>query len=410
MYDVALVGGGIIGTACALELLAAGRSVVTIEAGDPGAGTAAGSAGYLSDGEIFPLAQPAAVRALPSLAFDPESPLVIAPAAWPGLIGWGTRFLLAARPGRVRAGMRALASLNRLANDALYAMALRSKAARYLRREGALHVARSRRVFAHAASLVPILEEHGLTARVVERERLLQLEPSLSHDVSGAVEYPNSMRCTDPGAFGTALALDAVARGAIVLRARARALQAAGAAWRITTDGSPVEARSVVVTAGVWSRPLLRRLGYTVPMQAARGYHLMLPQPGASPQRTLLFEDAHFCATPMDGGLRLAGTVEFAPLGAPPNFVRADVLYGAAAAYLPNLRRDGATRWMGNRPSFPDSLPAIGASRHTGLYYCFGHEKLGLTQAAVSAQAVAALVTGADPPVDLAPFSLQRFL
>jgi D-amino-acid dehydrogenase len=65
---------------------------------------------------------------------------------------------------------------------------------------------------------------------------------------------------------------------------------------------------------------------------------------------------------------------------------------------------------MGNRPSFPDSLPAIGASRHTGLYYCFGHEKLGLTQAAVSAQAVAALVTGADPPVDLAPFSLQRFL
>ena len=83
MYDVALIGGGIVGVTCALELLATGRSVALVEAGEPGAGTAGGSAGYLSDGEIFPLAKPSVVRELPALLLDSRSPLVVAPAAFP---------------------------------------------------------------------------------------------------------------------------------------------------------------------------------------------------------------------------------------------------------------------------------------------------------------------------------------
>ena len=412
MDDVALIGGGIVGTACALELLAAGRSVSIVEAGDPGAGTAGGSAGYLSDGEIFPLAQPGVLRDLPSLLLDSRSPLVVHPGALPGLLGWGVRFAFAARPARVRAATSALASLNRLANDALFALAERADAAEYLKREGALHVAREPKAFAHARSLVPVLAEYGLHARVVEREELLALEPALAPGVAGAVEYPNSMRCTDPSAFGFALAARARASGATVLRARALSLQpTAGGGWNVRTTAGTLQARRVVVTAGVWSRALLRPLGHVVPLQAARGYHLMLPEPGIAVRRTLLFEDAHFCATPMDGGLRLAGTVEFAPLGSQPNFARSQILYPAAADYLPGLRGEGATRWMGNRPSFPDSLPAIGASvRQRNLFYCFGHEKLGLTQAAVSARAIAALIAGATPPVDLEPFALERFL
>jgi D-amino-acid dehydrogenase len=412
VYDVALIGGGIVGVACALELAAAGRSVAIVEAGEPGAGTAGGSAGYLSDGEIFPLAQPGVLRDLPELLFDPKSPLVVDPRAMSGLLGWGVRFVAAARPAHARASMRALASLNRPANDALYALAERAGAAAYLKREGALHVARAPEVFAHARSLVPLLAAHGLSARVVERDELLRLEPALAPNVAGAVEYPNAMRCTDPAAFGAALATFAREQGVAVVKALARGLEARrDGTWRIRASTATVDAARVVVTAGVWSRDLLRPLGYVVPLQAARGYHLMLSDPGVTPRRTLLFEDAHFCATPMDGGLRLAGTMEFAPLGAPPRFGRASILFPAAAVYLPGLRAGGAVRWMGNRPSFPDSLPAIGtAFRHQNLYYCFGHEKLGLTQAAISARVVAALVAGKPAPLDLTPFALERFL
>ena len=412
MRDVALIGGGIVGIACALELLAAGRSVTIVEPGEPGAGTAAGSAGYLSDGEIFPLAQPTVWRDLPRLLLDPRSPLTIEPAALPALLGWGVRFLCATRGSRVRAATAALASLNRHANDALAGLAVRAGAAAYLRREGSLHVARAARVFERAASLVPLLATHGLRARVVGRDELLRLEPALDPSVCGAVEYPDAMRCTDPAAFGATLATFARARGATLVPAAARALrERTDGTWRVETTHGGVDAREVVVAAGVWSRALLRPLGYVVPLQAARGYHLMLPDAGVAPRRTLLFEDAHFCATPMDAGVRLAGTVEFAPLGSPPNYARAGMLFPAAADYLPGLRADGATRWMGNRPSFPDSLPAIGkAARHRNLFYCFGHEKLGLTQAAISAQAMATLVAGGTAPVDLSPFALERFL
>ena len=382
-----------------------------VEPAEPGAGTAAGSAGYLSDGEIFPLAQPGILAGLPSLLFDPRSPLVVSPAALPGLAGWGARFIANARPARVRSATAALASLNRLANEALYALAERAGAEAYLRREGALHVAKAPAAFARARAVLPILAEYGLVARIVERDKLLRLEPALAPDVSGAVEYPNSMRCTDPAAFGWALAKRARGLGAAVIPSRVLSLEWAHEAWRLRTSAGPFHAARVVVSAGVWSRGLLRPLGYVVPLQAARGYHLMLPEPQVVPRRTLLFEDAHFCATPMDGGLRLAGTMEFAPLGSPPNYARSDLLFPAAAEYLPGLSRDGATRWMGNRPSFPDSLPAIGAAaRHRNLYYCFGHEKLGLTQAAVSAQAIAALVCDRAPVVDLRAFALARFL
>jgi D-amino-acid dehydrogenase len=408
--DVAIVGGGIIGISCALALLDSGRSVTLVEPNAPGAGTAGGSAGYLSDGEIFPVAQPAVVRDLPRMLFDRDGPLVIRPEAWPTMLPWGLRFLAAARPSEVARGTAALAALNRLALEALIALATRAGAQRWLVRDGGVHVARDPHVLAHAASLIPQLAAYGLRAEPVDRAQLLRDEPALAPDIAGGIVYPDSARCTDPAAFGAALAARARADGMRLVRARVSAIVPHDGGWTVRTDGAPVVARSVVVAAGAWSAPLLAPLGYAVPLRAARGYHLMLPQPGIALQRTVLFEELHFCATPMDGGIRLAGTVEFAAPDAPPNPHRATMLLALAQRYLPALRADGATSWMGARPAFPDSRPAIEAlARHPGLVVCTGHEKLGLTQAGISARCVAALIARRPPPVDLTPFALTRF-
>lgn len=411
--DVAVVGSGIVGTLTALALQDEGLSVVVVEQHEPGAGTAAGSGGYIHDGEIFPVANLALLAALPRMLFDPLGPLVFRPSYLPRMTGWGVRFLRSMRGAAIQRGIAALASLNRLAVDTLFAAARAAGAEDLLVHAGGLKVARSRRAFDGFAHELALLSSAGIPARVLDRAALAVLEPALGDRNAGAIFFPKSSHCLDPERFGEALAAHVRERGNTV-RARAESLQPQGdGTWAIRVrNGRPadVRARRVVVSAGYTSPELLQPLGYRAPIAPARGYHLMIEHPGVALEHPIIFHEPHVGATPMRGGLRLAGTMEFALPDAPPDYRRATMLYGIVREYVPGLQNDRATTWMGIRPSAPDSLPSIGrAIRHPNLYYCFGHGHLGFTQAAISARCVADLITDRPPPIDLAPFDLARF-
>jgi len=127
-------------------------------------------------------------------------------------------------------------------------------------------------------------------------------------------------------------------------------------------------------------------------------------------KRQLTFGGHGFVVTPLDCGVRVGGAVEFAGLDAPPNYARAATLLAKARRFMPGLRVEGGSEWMGFRPSLPDSLPAIGkAAADERVIYAFGHGHLGLTQAAATARLVADIVAERPPPIDLAPFRPQRF-
>jgi D-hydroxyproline dehydrogenase len=409
--DVAVIGGGIIGTTAALELQRRGYEVTIVERDEVGAGTAGGSAGYLAWNDIFPIPNPRVIAGLPRMLLDKRGPLVIKPSYLPHIMGWGLRFLLAARPAAVQSAIAALAPLNRLARECLFDLARYAGAEQYLITETVFHVCRDEKTLEHAASLQPLLAAQGFNTQLLDRRAVRAAEPSLSDMVAGAVAYPGSGRCSSPPQFGKALAQYFRSQSGGIITASADAIERAGASWRIHTSvGVDIESANVVVANGAWSDEILRTVGYRIPMQSARGYHLMIPNAGAMPSRTLNFEPEHFCATPMDEGLRLAGTVEFAGKEAPPNPYRADMLYDIARDYLPALKRDGAVRWMGHRPSLPDSLPIISPLRRApGIVAAVGHERRGLTESAVTARCLADLVEGTAPPIDLAPFSIERF-
>ncbi|MEM6492630.1 MAG: FAD-binding oxidoreductase, partial [Pseudomonadota bacterium] len=133
--------------------------------------------------------------------------------------------------------------------------------------------------------------------------------------------------------------------------------------------------------------------------------------PGAFDLRTHLTFGGHgFVVTKIAGGVRVGGAVELGGLKRPPNYARSDILLRKAAAFLPGLKTEGGARWMGFRPSLPDSLPAIGRStREPRIIYAFGHGHLGLTQAAGTAALVAAIVRDAAPPIPLQPYAPDRF-
>jgi len=136
----------------------------------------------------------------------------------------------------------------------------------------------------------------------------------------------------------------------------------------------------------------------------------MLPAPGVMPSQPIHFGDFGFVATPLGHGLRFAGMVELGGLSAPANWDRARILLERGRQVFPGLREDGATRWMGYRPSLPDSLPVISNSpKMPHVYFAFGHGHLGLTHGPLTGRLIADLAAGRDPGLDIRPYRVDRW-
>ena len=167
-----------------------------------------------------------------------------------------------------------------------------------------------------------------------------------------------------------------------------------------------------MIAAGAYSDLLARQLGTRTMLEAERGYHLTIPEPGVQINRNITWAARHGAMTPLDVGLRLAGTDEFAGVDAPPNWARANVLWKVFRRVLPNMRPldDSVQRWMGRRPGTPDSLPVIGPSPMlSNVWYAFGHGHLGMTWGPTTGRLIAEMMAGKPSNIDLARYRIDRF-
>ena len=174
--------------------------------------------------------------------------------------------------------------------------------------------------------------------------------------------------------------------------------------------GESYEAEKVVIAAGAWSRWLAAQLGVRLLVVPERGYHVMLPHAGVGLRTAVHYGDRLISMTPMTGGLRVSSGAELAHADAAPNWKRRDVIIEGSRALFPDLDDAGATRWMGPRPSTPDTLPIIAAHpAHPDVLFATGHGQLGLTLSAVTAEIAGDLAVGRAPNFDLSPYRPDRF-
>ena len=406
-----MVGCGIVGVCCALYLQRDGHSVVVIDPGGPGEACSSGNAGQFVTGYCVPLGLPGIAREVPAMVMDPLGPLTIRWPYLPALLPWLLRFLAASSPGRVGEIAQALYRLNKDALTAFAPLLEQAGAGHLIRRNGRLDVYQSERVFAKAQVKFDLLRRCGVRVETLDQKGVRELEPVLADRCRQGVFYPESAHTTSPLRLTRLLAEDFVRRGGRLLRERVTDFRTgADGAWWVVTDVARHPADQLVLAAGAYSRPLAAKLGSRLPLEAERGYHLMLPQAGIELQRTVVHGDRYFGLTPMEGGMRLAGTVELASVHAKPNFARADALFQAARHALPSLNGRGAVRWMGCRPSMPDSLPVLGRSPvHRSVYFAFGHGHLGLTGAAASGRIIADLVAQRAEDSQFEAYRADRF-
>jgi D-amino-acid dehydrogenase len=407
----AVIGAGIVGVATALYLQRDGHPVTLIDYRPPGEGASMGNAAVIAAAACEPVAMPGILWRVPGMLRDPLGPLAIRWGYLPRLTPWLLRFVAASRPSRVEAISIALRELSRRCRAAYQPLVEQAGITDMIRDIGWLSVFRTEDSFAAAEDELSLQRRRGVAIELLESEQIRQMEPSLAPMFARAAFFPEHSMTVNNFRLVQRLAADFIARGGRLLREKVTDIDLGAEGPRtIVTDKSRHDTDAVVVAAGAWSRALTRRLGHNVALDTERGYHVMLPDPGVKPRLPIHIADFGFVATPLEHGLRFAGTVELGGLAAPPNWRRAEILLARGRQVFPGLREDGHSRWMGFRPSVPDSVPVISASpRLRNAYFAFGHGHLGLTYAAITGRLIADLAAGRDPGLDMRPYRVDRW-
>ena len=409
-----IIGAGIIGIATAAFLQRQGFKVTVIDRLPPGEGCSFGNAGGIAFAEITPTIHPRVLLKIPGWLMDPLGPLTIRWSHLPKALPW---FMAAGRnalPDRVKAitEARAILALRCVAD---FEMLLKAAGSHDLMvYQDTLRLYDNEAQFHAEAAERATKASFGYEMKQISGDEARELEPALGPNVHRGAFHGGWYFVKNPEQVVKSIAADVVRNGGTVIGDDVMSLEQSGGlvtGLRLKDRGLlPVD--KLVICAGAYSHLLAKQLGEKVLLEAERGYHMVLPNSGVSLSRSLTYARTPGAATPMEMGLRLAGTDEFAGLDAAPNYARADALWKLFKTVLPGLREPDAatTRWMGRRPGTPDSLPVIGPSKTvSNVWYGFGHGHMGLTWGPTTGRLIAEIITGARSNIDLSAFRVDRF-
>lgn len=409
---VIVVGAGIVGTAIARALQRAGHTVTLVDSAEPGRATSYGNAGFIAIDHLLPLARPATLKRLPKMLMDRNGPLTVHLPSLPALLPWMARFALAAySAAEVRKGVDSFGTLMAEANIAWKAEIQASGLGELFRSKGALYVYESEESFAAGADERELQKAKGTEFEIVDGNRARELAPGLSPHIVRGVYYPHGMHTTNPYRVVAVLAERFAADGGTVVRGRVHGFGRDGnhvTSVRLTDQELP--AKALVIAAGRASGELTRLLGFNAPLVAERGYHVMLAPDNVRFELPVSPAGRGFFITPMEEGLRVAGTVELAAPHQPPSWNRADALVKHLKDIFPGVGGEERSRWIGERPSLPDFRPAIGRAPRLANVYCgYGHQHVGLTLATATGRLIVRQMEGEELPETLRACDPGRF-
>jgi D-amino-acid dehydrogenase len=407
--EVAVVGAGIVGVCCALQLKLANASVNLIDESTPGAAASFGNAGVFGTPYCLPAAVPGALRALPRLIFDSDSALVVRARGLPQLLPWFAAFAAACRADRAEENTRSAVALLHRSNADWDELLDRAGAGSLIRREGMLEVCTTETSLKRACLGWQLMRKHGFAVCELDAAAVGDLEPKLG-PVHGGALLLDARHTIEPLELTKALFRKFEETGGTFVHARVHEIRgrADDKCWLLTEKGDH-EADKVVIAAGIRSPDLAVTFGNRVPLVAERGYHVMYSSPPVEFRRPVTAVDQHVVVTTMATGLRMTTMAEFTSADAPASHERAERVFRRVWPLIPGITDKSTSRWVGSRPSTPDSLPVIGrAPRHARVYFAFGHGARGLTLAATTARLIAALINDRKPEIDVTPYRPDR--
>ena len=382
---VAVVGGGVIGLACAYSLARRGAEVTLLEQDRCGAATSRGNTGWIVPGLSPPLQAPGVVGGALRGILASESPLRIKPTLDPRFLRWSWRFWRSCTPQQYVAGTRAMVALGARCFD-LYDEMRAAGVAFELHSTGMVAAASTPEGVAEWRKMVEVSRACGYTGgcQVLDADEVRELEPALSGVVVGGV-YAESERYVRPEELTAGLA-DHLRRAGVRIAegvAVRRLSQVRGGSWWIDTPGESLEADAVVLAAGVWSRQLLAGLGRDLLLEAAKGYSVTATGSGTPPSHALYLCEPRVGCSTFGEEVRVAGVFDLTGLDLSLGEHRIASMMRTTLPFLADWRpRAVSLRWAGLRPYTPDGLPVIGpVPGFERLVVATGHGRMGITVA-----------------------------
>lgn len=405
-----MIGAGIVGVATALWLQRAGSRVTLIDRIGPAAGTSYGNGGILAACAVVPVTVPGLMAKAPGMLFDPDQPLFLKWGYLPRLLPFLRRYLANSTDARVEHASQALSELLSDCADQHLALANGTPAAEFVKPGSYLFGYPDKAAFEADRYAWNIRRKRGYRYRELSAEEITTYDPALEGCFGYGVECPEHGLITDPGAYVTALADEFVSRGGTLLTGEVTGFDREnGKAIAAQTSAGQIMADSFVMTTGVWSGPLARDLGISVPLESERGYHVEFVNPSITLKSPIMVAAGKFVAGSMNGRLRCAGVVEFGGLKAGPSSAPFDLLKRQVARLFPHLTYDDTLEWMGHRPATADSIPVIGQTPAApNVYVGYGHQHIGLSGGPKTGRWLAQMITGQPVNTDLSAFSPDR--
>ncbi|MGB0608464.1 MAG: NAD(P)/FAD-dependent oxidoreductase [Alphaproteobacteria bacterium] len=407
---VVIIGAGIVGAASAIWLRRAGFEVTLLDKGTPGMGASYGNGCILANSSVVPVTGPGLLKKSPFYLADPRFPLFMRWSYLPKLLPWLIKYMSNANEGDTR---RISQGLTTIVSDSLEqhkALTAHTNAAKWVQESNYSFAYTDRAAFDAEAFTWQLRREAGFVPELIEGAAVQEEEPILGPNTRLLAVLKGHGYILSPGLYVQDLVTLLKDLGGKFVQAEVKDFAMAnGKVTAVDTSNGRFHCDKAIVSSGIWSKPLMQKLGLNVPLEAERGYHIVFKQPSQKPRNPMMLVAGKFVATAMDQGLRCAGVVEFGGITEKRSKAPLKLLRRKVREIFPKLTFASEQEWLGYRPAPSDSLPLIGEISGSGIFAAFGHHHIGLTGGPKTGRLVADLISGNHSNYDIRPFEPMRF-
>jgi len=411
---IAIVGGGMIGLCSAYYLNKLGYDITILDEGDGSNNCSFGNAGYFSPSHMVPLASPGIIAQGLKWMTNPESPFYIKPSLDINLAKWSWYFFRASTKSRVEKAVPILNQMLMESRTLIEEILADTKIDAGFDNKGLLMYCKSQKVLDEEAKLAELGIKCGQEVDLLSATQAEKLNPGFEINTVGAVHFKNDAWFT-PNSFMTGFQKYLNGRGVKFLYNNkvVDVEKNHGQINALITEKGKVEADQFVIAAGSWTAKFLNQIGVKILLQGGKGYSFEVKNPPVMPNTASILTEARVAVTPMQLGLRFAGTMEVNGLDMNINARRVVGIQKSIPNYFPQFDSssfEGIKTWAGLRPCSPDGMPYIGKTKKfDNLIVATGHAMLGISLGPITGQLVAEIAQENTPHIDDALLAVDRY-